>query len=103
MPKTARKTKAKAARKAGAGKTGMIRARVHPALKLQAEKVLNRLGLNPSDAVRLFYKQVVIQKGLPFAVRIPNAATAAAMRDADAGRDVTRYASVDAMFEDIDP
>jgi DNA-damage-inducible protein J len=102
MPKTDQRPKTKAVKRATPGKTGMIRARVQPSLKIEAERILNKLGLNPSDAVRLFYKQVVIRKGLPFAVRVPNAATVKAIRDADADRNLARYASVDEMFEDID-
>jgi DNA-damage-inducible protein J len=79
-------------------KTGMIRARVDPALKDRAVAILNNLGLNASDAIRLFYTQIVLNDGLPFPVKIPNAETIQAMKDADAGK-VTRYASVAEMFE----
>jgi hypothetical protein len=37
----------------------------------------------------------------PFEARIPNATTRKALRDAEAGRDMTDYASVDEMFEDL--
>ncbi len=69
-------------------KTETIRARVDAKLKDQAEAVLKKLGLNASDAIRLFYRQVALRKGLPFDVAIPNAATRKALRDADAGRDL---------------
>lgn len=92
-------TETKPARATG---TGMIRARVDPALKAQAEDILGKLGLNASDAIRLFYKQVTLRRGLPFEVRIPNAATRKALRDADADRNLTRYESVDAMSRDLD-
>ena len=49
----------------------------------------------------MFYKQVTLQKGLPFEARIPNATTRQALRDAEAGRDMTDYASVDEMFKDL--
>ncbi|HWE40237.1 MAG TPA: type II toxin-antitoxin system RelB/DinJ family antitoxin [Isosphaeraceae bacterium] len=81
--------------------SGWIRARVDPSLKAEAEAILDRLGLDASDAIRLFYKQVTLQKGLPFEVRIPNAATRKALSDADANRNLTRYESVDAMFRDL--
>ena len=45
---------------------------------------------------------MTLRRGLPFEVRIPNAATRKALRDADADRDLTRYDSVDAMFQDLD-
>ena len=98
------KVKAKATRPSGARQaiqTGMIRARIDPALKLQAETILETLGLNASDAIRMFYKQIALSDGLPFDVRIPNAETRQAIRDARAGRDVTTYASPAEMFDDL--
>jgi DNA-damage-inducible protein J len=62
-------------------KTETIRARVEAKLKADAEAVLDELGLTASDAIRLFYKQVALRRGLPFDVVIPNAATRKAMRD----------------------
>ncbi len=69
-------------------KSATIRARVEPKLKAEAERILAALGMNASDAIRVFYKQVVLRKGLPFDVAIPNAATRKAMRDADAGQNL---------------
>ena len=82
-------------------KTETIRARVDAKLKAQAEEVLERLGLTASEAIRLFYKQVTLQKGLPFEVRIPNAETRKALREADAGKNLSAYSTVDAMFDDV--
>jgi DNA-damage-inducible protein J len=85
---------------AGGGKTGMIRARIDPALKDRAEAILGNLGLNASDAIRLFYTQITLNDGLPFPVKVPNAVTVRAIRDADAGK-VTRHASAAEMFEKL--
>jgi DNA-damage-inducible protein J len=79
-------------------KTGMIRARIDPALKDRAETILGNLGLNASDAIRLFYTQITLTGGLPFPVKIPNAETIQAVKDADAGKG-NRYASTAEMFE----
>jgi DNA-damage-inducible protein J len=84
-------------------KSETIRARVDSKLKDQAEGVLEKLGLNASEAIRLFYRQVVMQKGLPFDVKIPNAATRRAMRDVNEGRGLTRYRDTDEMFEKLGP
>jgi DNA-damage-inducible protein J len=80
-------------------KTGVIRARVAPELKAEAERILAKIGLSSSDAIRMFYSQVAMRKGLPFEARIPNATTRKALRDAEAGRNMTDYASVNEMFE----
>jgi DNA-damage-inducible protein J len=71
-------------------KSEMIRARVEPALKAKAEGVLEHLGLTPTEAITLFYKQVTLHRGLPFPVRIPNAATRKAMRAARSGKGIER-------------
>jgi len=80
-------------------KSGMIRARVDPALKADVEAVLGAVGLSPSDAIRLFYSQVSLHQGLPFEVRIPNAETREAIRDARAGKGLNHYSSPEEMFK----
>ena len=70
-------------------------------MKAEAEGILAEIGLSSSDAIRMFYKQVTLRKGLPFEARIPNATTRKALRDAEAGRGMTDYASVDEMFKDL--
>ena len=82
-------------------KTETIRARVDAKLKAQAEGVLEKLGLNASEAIRLFYRQVALQKGLPFDVKIPNAATRRAMRDVEQDRGLTHYRDTDEMFKKL--
>ena len=63
--------------------TTEIRSRIEPELKDEAQDVLGRVGLNISDAIRLFLRQVIVAQGLPFEVRnAPNAATRAAMLEA---------------------
>jgi DNA-damage-inducible protein J len=78
-------------------KTETIRARVEPGLKQAAETVLKELGLTPTEAITLFYKQVTLKHGLPFAVELPNAETRAAMQDAIHGRDLTDWEDLEAL------
>ncbi len=82
-------------------KTETIRARVEAKLKADAEAVLDELGLTASDAIRLFYKQVALRRGLPLDVVIPNAATRKAMRDVIEGRELTKYKDTREMFEKL--
>jgi DNA-damage-inducible protein J len=79
----------------------MVRARIDPDLKIQAETILENLGLNASEAIRLFYTQVTLTNGLPFPVKVPNARTRKALRDADAGTNLTDYSGVDEMFDQL--
>ena len=81
--------------------SGMIRARISPDLKAEAERILDQIGLSPSDAIRMFYKQITMRNGLPFEASIPNATTREALRDAEAGRNLTRHADADDLFRKL--
>ena len=61
----------------------MIHVRIENDDKAQATKALAAMGLTVSDAVRVFLKRVVAEQALPFDLRVPNAATLAAMTEAD--------------------
>ena len=66
-------------------KTSYITARVEPKLKASAGKVLSRLGVSTTDAVTMFLRQVVLHRGLPFEVRLPDAETRKAIAELEAG------------------
>ena len=83
-------------------KTAMIRARVEPQLKYQAEELFSQLGLSVTEAITLFYKQVTLQQGLPFSIRLPNADTVEALQQARDRANLTEYTDLDdlrARFE----
>ena len=80
-------------------KSAMIRARVDPTLKEEAENILDRLGLSATQAITLFYEQVRLQKGLPFEIRLPNAVTLQTFQDTDDGQNIVRSENVQEMFE----
>ncbi|MCD7777465.1 MAG: type II toxin-antitoxin system RelB/DinJ family antitoxin [Clostridiales bacterium] len=52
-------------------KTASIYARIEPNLKEQAEYILNELGIPMSNAISMFLKQIVLQKGIPFEMKLP--------------------------------
>lgn len=52
-------------------KTSNIFARVEPEIKEQAEQVLNQLGIPMSNAISIFLRQVVYQRGIPFEMKLP--------------------------------
>jgi len=82
-------------------KTAVITARVDPELKQRTEQVLRELGLTPTQAITLFYKQVNLHKGLPFPVNIPNAETRRAIEDAQEGRGVKKFNTPEMLFDDL--
>ena len=52
-------------------RTSNVFARVEPEVKEQAEQILDQLGIPMSNAVGMFLRQVVLQGGLPFEVKLP--------------------------------
>ena len=52
-------------------KTANLYARIEPDVKEQAEGILSALGIPASNAINMFYKQIILQRGLPFEVKIP--------------------------------
>ena len=54
-----------------ATRTDTVRARIAPELKNSVERIFSSLGMNSSQAIVLFFKQVELHNGLPFEVKIP--------------------------------
>ena len=52
-------------------KSANLYVRIEPEVKEQAEKILSALGIPASNAINMFYKQIILQRGLPFEVKIP--------------------------------
>ncbi len=52
-------------------KTDTMYMRIDPKLKSDAEAILSRLGLTSNDAINVFLNQVVLQRGLPFEIKMP--------------------------------
>ena len=53
-------------------RTSNVFARVEPEIKEQAEQVLSQLGIPMSNAVGKFLRQVVLQQGIPFEIKLPS-------------------------------
>lgn len=51
--------------------TNVVYARIDTTLKENAESILNQLGITPSSAIKMLYSQIVLQKGMPFELRLP--------------------------------
>ena len=53
-------------------RTSNIYVRVEPEIKEQAENVLEQLGISMSNAISVFLRQIVLQKGIPFEMKLPD-------------------------------
>ena len=78
----------------------MVHVRVEKRIKTQAAKTLAAMGLSVSDAVRVLLTRVAAEKALPFEVKVPNRATAAAMQEARKGG-LSSFDNVSNLMDDL--
>ena len=83
-------------------KNAIVRARIEPELKEKVEIILNKIGLTPSQAIRLFLKQVELNNGLPFNLSIPNKITEKTFENTDKGKDLIECKNVNDMFDKLE-
>lgn len=81
--------------------TTTINARIDLNCKKEAQEVLEKLGLSMSGAIEMFFKQIVLQQGLPFDVKLPNQDTARAMEELEANEGA-KFSSIEELFEDLE-
>ncbi len=83
-------------------KTATISARIDPDLKGNVENIFTGLGLTTTQAITLFFKQVEMYKGLPFALRLFNPETVAALEESEHYQTLKAYNNLDDLFEELD-
>jgi DNA-damage-inducible protein J len=88
-------------RKTSVAKNAMIRARAPQKLKERAEDIFEELGLSPTEAINLFYRQVCLRNGLPFAVLIPNELTEETLKKSARGEDIIEVENIDELFKKL--
>ena len=52
-------------------KSANVNVRMVPEVKNEAEAILKEIGLATSAAIELFYRQIILKRGLPFSVVLP--------------------------------
>lgn len=67
----------------------------------KAKEILDQMGLSYSQAIGVFNSMVVMNKGLPFEVKIPNIETQKALKELEEKKGKT-FSSVDALFDELD-
>ena len=67
----------------------------------KAKEILDQIGMSYSQAIGVFNSMVVMNKGLPFEVKIPNTDTQKALNELKERKGKT-FSNVDALFDDLD-
>lgn len=82
--------------------SAVVHARIDQATKTATEKVLEALGLTPTEAIRLFYRQIAIRKSFPLELRVPNKLTASVLTKSDKNQDIERFDSTAELYASWD-
>lgn len=78
-----------------------VQARIDPQIKEEARNILDELGISMSEAIVVYLKQIILQRGIPFELKLPNKATLQALQQLESGKGVT-FDSVDKLLEDLE-
>ncbi|MGD8306640.1 MAG: type II toxin-antitoxin system RelB/DinJ family antitoxin [Ignavibacteria bacterium] len=82
-------------------KGSYIQSRMSSDLKERVGIILSELGLNHSDAINLYYRQIVLNNGIPFNLEIPNKTTLKAVKEIESDKTSKSFDSVDELFKDL--
>ena len=84
--------------------TTTITTRIDETVKKNASEALEAMGLTLSSAVNMFLTRVAHDRAIPFDIRVPNAATRAAMAEADeiASRRTARFSNPNEMMDALE-
>ncbi|HSW70955.1 MAG TPA: type II toxin-antitoxin system RelB/DinJ family antitoxin, partial [Gammaproteobacteria bacterium] len=83
-------------------KAAFIRARVEPKLKVMAEHVLSELGITPTQAITMLYTRIAREHEWPLELKIPNAKTARAIKEARKGKGISVCKDVEDLFKKLE-
>lgn len=83
-------------------RSAVIHARIDPATKAATERILDDLGLTPTEAIRLFYRQIAMRKEFPLELRVPNALTASVLKKSENNEEIETFESSDALLASWD-
>ncbi len=79
----------------------MVRARIEPELKNEVENIFNQIGLNATEAITAFYRNVKLFRGIPFELRLPNETTLKTIAETRKGKG-KKFSSVSALRKDLE-
>jgi DNA-damage-inducible protein J len=82
--------------------TATIQVRIDQNTKQKAIKILNTLNIDMSEAIKMYLGQIILNKGIPFDLRIPNRQTAKGMVKTEAGKDLHEVKNINELFKELE-
>lgn len=82
--------------------SAVIHARIDPETKAATEEVLEALGMSPTEAIRLLYRQIAIRKSFPLELHVPNELTASVLAKSEKDQEVERFGTAAELYASWD-
>jgi len=83
-------------------KSATINARIDEQTKKKAQSILKILNIPMSEAISMFLRQIILHKGIPFEIKIPNEVTLKAHELAKEGKEIHKYENLEDLFEALE-
>jgi len=81
--------------------TETIQIRVDHNTKRQATQILESLRLNMSEAIKIYLQQIILNKGIPFEIKVPSRQSRKIMAEVDAGKGLHEFADADELLKEL--
>lgn len=52
-------------------KTSSLHVRMEPKIKKEVERILDSLGMTSAEAINIYFKQIILNSGIPFEIKVP--------------------------------
>ena len=82
-------------------KDATFSSRIDKNLKQEGDAIFASLGIKPSQALTMFYTQVVAYKGIPVQIKVPNDELIQSFKEAENPDNLTRYPDAKTAIEDM--
>jgi len=78
-----------------------IHVKIDPTTKTKAVKILELLGMTPSQVISALFQQIIYTESIPFEIKLPNRTTIETFRKTDAGDDLHRVSSINELSKEL--
>ena len=78
-----------------------VQARIDPQIKEEARGVLDELGMSMSEAIVVYLKQIILRRGIPFEIKLPNKTTIETFEKTDAGQELNRVSGISELAKEL--
>ena len=82
-------------------KTVSIHARIKPELKNEVESILDKIGLTTTEAIKLYFNQIVLTKSIPLNLKLPNDETVKVIEEIEKGINLHKFDNAEEMFKEL--